>query len=221
MPIYSGYHSRGYLPHIKISGAVYFVTFRLADSLPQQTVLKLKEQRLDLFRRAAQERVDDPSRLRHELFSWYAAAVDSVLDQEAGAAWLRQPRIADLVVGALRRFEHDRYVLHAWCVMPNHVHAVVRPLGGHALDEILHSWKSYTGTLANRLLGRAGRTFWQHESYDHWIRDDADLANCVRYTEENPVKAGLCAQIEDWPWSSAAKGESYCPNVAPATGSAL
>ena len=75
----------------------------------------------------------------------------------------------------------------------------MRPHGPHTLDAILHSWKSFTATEANRELARAGRPFWQHESYDHWIRDDADFAHCCRYTEENPVKAGLCACAEDWP----------------------
>jgi hypothetical protein len=69
----------------------------------------------------------------------------------------------------------------------------------------LHSWKSYTGHRANALLGRVGRPFWQAESFDHWIRDDAERVRLVRYVEDNPVKARLCARPEDWPWSSARK----------------
>ena len=205
MSIHYGYHHRGYLPHLKISGVAYFVTFRLTDSLPREVVVRLKERREHLLRRAAHDHPDDHEHFRRELFKWYAAEVDGALDQHTGAAWLRQPLIADLVANALRHFDGTRYTLHTWCVMPNHVHAVVRPLGAHALDAILHSWKSFTATAANRKLGRVGRRFWQHESYDHWIRDDADFAHCVRYTEENPVKARLCGSVEDWPWSSAAK----------------
>ncbi len=205
MPIHYGYHHRGYLPHLKVSGAAYFVTFRLADSLPRDVVLRLKERREDLLRRAAEEDPNDLTQARRELFAWYAAEVDTTLDQHHGAAWLRQPVVAQLVFAALRHFDGSRYTLHAACVMPNHVHAVLRPLGTHALESILHSWKSFTAPKANRILGRVGHPFWQHESYDHWIRDDADFAHCVRYTEENPVKARLCARSADWPWSSAKK----------------
>jgi REP element-mobilizing transposase RayT len=205
MPIHDGYHHRGYLPHLKVARAAYFVTFRLADSLPRDAVLRLKEQRDDLLQRAAREKPDDHEHTRRALFVWYAAEVDAVLDQHSGASWLRQPRVAELVAGALRHFEGERYVLHAWCVMPNHVHVVVRPHLGHALDTILHSWKFYTGNEANKLIGRPGENFWQAESYDHWIRDEEDFAHCCRYTEENPVKAGLVACAADWPWSSATK----------------
>ena len=202
-PIHEGIRSRGYLPHIKVAGAAYFVTFRLADSLPREVMLRLKEQRDDLLRRAV-EAHQDQATTRRELHAWYAAEVDSILDQHTGAAWLREPRIANLVATALRHFENDRYTLHAWCVMPNHVHVVVRPLGAHTLDSILQSWKSYTAHEANKMLHRDG-PFWQPESYDHWIRDDADLHHCCRYTEENPLKAKLCGTPNDWRWSSARK----------------
>ncbi|MBW7894622.1 MAG: transposase [Opitutaceae bacterium] len=205
----AGYHHRGYLPHIKVDRATYFVTFRLADSLPQAIVARLKEQRADLLRRAADGRVESDPDFQHDLSAalcaWYAAEVDSTLDQHGGSAWLRQPSIADLVATTLRHFHGRRYALHAWCVMPNHVHAVVQPLGKHSLASVLHSWKSYSSNKANRLLNRAGQPFWQRESYDHWIRDEADLAHCIRYTEENPVKAKLCKRSTDWPWSSASQ----------------
>jgi REP element-mobilizing transposase RayT len=51
-------------------------------------------------------------------------------------------------------------------------------------------------------LGRRGR-FWQQESYDHWARDEDELERIIRYVEQNPVKAGLVAKAEDWPFSSA------------------
>lgn len=207
MPIPTGYHSRGYLPHLKVNGGSYFVTFRLADSLPREVIIRLKENRDDLLRRAAESAaaVSKAAAVPHRAFAVYAAEVDAVLDRHAGAAWLRDARLAGLVADALRHFADDRYVLPAWCVMPNHVHCVVRPLGDHTLDTLLHSWKSFTATAANRLLRRTGQPFWQHESYDHWIRDDADQARCIDYTEQNPVKAGLCAHAAEWPWSSARK----------------
>ena len=111
--------------------------------------------------------------------------------------------VADLIASALKFFVGRRYELHAWVVMPNHVHVIVWPLAGHTLSEILHSWKSYTSKEANKLLHRGGETFWQKESFDHWIRGDAERAQLVAYVENNPVKAGLCKRPEDWKWSSA------------------
>jgi REP element-mobilizing transposase RayT len=200
----NGYHHRGYLPHLKVEGAVYFVTFRLADSLPEAVVRRLKEQRDDPLRRATLFRGCGREATYPDLLTKYAEEVDSVLDESRGAAWLRDPQIATLVANALGRRQGTHYYLPAWCVMPNHVHAVVRPRGCVALEQILQSWKSATAHAANRLLGRSG-PFWQRESYDHWIRDEERLAHFIRYTEENPVKARLCDVPSQWPWSSASR----------------
>jgi hypothetical protein len=97
--------------------------------------------------------------------------------------------------------------LHAWVVMPNHVHVVVHPTPPHTLSSILKSWKGYTALHANRLLNRRGTSFWQNESYDHCCRDDEDRARCCAYTRMNPLHARLCARPEDWPWSSAHPGQ--------------
>jgi REP element-mobilizing transposase RayT len=197
MPVHSGYHSRGYLPHLKVNGATYFVTFRLADSLPREVLERLEAWRADQLRRTnASERV--------QLETEFSLKLDAYLDVGSGECWLRDERVARLVAGALRHFNDARYQLHAWVLMPNHVHALVQPLPRNSLEEILHSWKSFTASRANELLERRG-AFWQHESYDHWVRDDAEFAHFKHYSEENPVKAQLCATASDWRWSSAAK----------------
>ena len=103
-----------------------------------------------------------------------------------------------MVADALRHFHGRQYLLDDWVVMPNHVHAVVRPRPDWNLSEILKSWKGYTAREANRVLKRTGTTFWQVESYDHLIRDDEDLHHCRHYTTMNPVNAGLCKRLEDW-----------------------
>jgi REP element-mobilizing transposase RayT len=99
------------------------------------------------------------------------------------------------VVDTLRKFDAERYRLLVWCVMPNHVHAVIQPLGGHELPQILHSWKSFTSHAVNRMLGRRG-SFWGVEYYDHLVRDEEDLQHCVDYAWENPDRA----ELEDWRW---------------------
>ena len=92
-------------------------------------------------------------------------------------------------------FDGTRYELMAWCIMPNHVHAIVQPLPGYDLSQITHSWKSFTAHEANGILQRSGE-FWQPESYDHLIRDEADFQHCLYYLLSNPEKAGLV----NWPW---------------------
>ena len=107
------------------------------------------------------------------------------------------------MANAVRHFAGGRYDLHGWVVMPNHVHAVLWPRPGFRLSAILHSWKSFTSTQANKILQREGQPFWQCESYDHRIADDEERARLVAYVENNPLKANLCRRAEDWQWSSA------------------
>jgi REP element-mobilizing transposase RayT len=69
--------------------------------------------------------------------------------------------------------------------------------------------KGATAREANRILGRTGETFWQAESYDHWVRDNSESERIVTYIENNPIKAGLVERPEEYPWSSAgSRGES-------------
>jgi REP element-mobilizing transposase RayT len=124
-----------------------------------------------------------------------SAAIDGALDAGHGACWMTRPEIATLVVCAFQRFDGERYQLSAWCVMPNHVHVVIRPHAGHSLSKILQSWKGSTAYEANHRIGRSG-TFWQREAYDHLIRDEAEFHHAVQYVLNNPTKAGL----RDWPW---------------------
>jgi REP element-mobilizing transposase RayT len=142
-------------------------------------------------------------REQEELFRWYAARVDGYLDAGHGECWLKQPLIADLVGSAMKFHNGSRFELHAWCVMPNHVHAVLRPMAGWTLSQILKGWKGFTARKANSLLKRTGRKLWQTESFDHLVRDDDDMHRCCHYIIMNPVNAALCKSPESWKWSSA------------------
>jgi hypothetical protein len=86
-------------------------------------------------------------------------------------------------------------------VMANHVHLLLLPSISPSL--LLKSLKGATAREANRLLNRTGEQFWQRESYDHWVRNDAEWSRIASYIERNPVKAGLVEKDEDYPWSSA------------------
>jgi len=133
-------------------------------------------------------------------------AIDRILDKAAfGRDWLRDTRIAQCVADALRygQWQLKIYELHAWVVMPNHVHVLLRPRV--PLARITRAIKGFTARQANRILGRTGRRFWQDESFDHWVRNAAEFARIVAYIEFNPVTAGLAKKPEDWPWSNASR----------------
>jgi len=199
----AGTHYRGYLPHRKVEGATYFVTFRLAGSLPQTVLDAYRHERDAIVARAAQFNRPLSGDEQQRLQELHSERIERYLDAGIGECWLAQPDIARVVATALRYFEGERYELYAWVVMPNHVHAVFRPLAKHTLSAILHSWKSYTGVQANRLLGRSGESFWESESYDHVMRDLEDFARWREYTINNPAAANLCSRPEAWPYSSA------------------
>ena len=122
--------------------------------------------------------------------------------------------MAALVADALRYGETERpfYLLPAWVIMPNHVHAVLQPKT--PLPVITRWLKGSTARKANLILGRTGTAFWQDESFDHRVRDEAELDRIIRYIEQNPVSAGLVANAREWLWSSAwLAGESACPTM--------
>ncbi|MBI4658965.1 MAG: transposase [Verrucomicrobia bacterium] len=198
----SGFHSRGVLPHLKREGGTYFVTFRQAGTLPKEVLLRFKQERDAIIQQAKTANRPLTWHEQEDLFRWYSSRVDKYLDAGHGACHLHNPDFADIVAGAIQFFEGQRYELRAWVVMPNHAHAVVWPMPGHTLSDILHSWKSFTAHEINKRLPTKVVPFWQSESYDHLIRDDEDLHRCCHYTLMNPVNAGLCARPEDWKWSS-------------------
>ncbi len=192
------WRSRGYLPHFDKADVVQSITFRLHDSVPEAVVHQRKAE-LDWLEQLPES---DPRAVDLREF------IDKYEDAGHGACWLRNPIIAAIVEGALLHFDQERYRLIAWCVMPNHVHALVVILAGHPLDKVVHSWKSFTASEANRSLGRAGR-FWFREYHDRFIRDLNHLRKAIDYIETNPVTAGLVAQVEDWRFGSAAKGRGW------------
>ena len=186
-------YSRSYLPHFDAARIVQGITLRLADSMPRSVINSWREEIL-LDR---QLRTD---RARHKELQRRIARYE---DAGRGECHLRRPEIAALVRNALAKFDGERYRLLAWCVMPNHVHILIKQQQGFPLAEIVRSWKVFTAREANAILERSG-TFWMREYHDRRIRDEAHLNRAIVYIENNPVKAGLCERPEDWPWSSAA-----------------
>jgi len=213
-PLRSGIHNRGYLPHVKREGASYFVTFRLADSLPKDVLLCIHAEKATRLRALETRQshgltgaeAGNPLDTIEDIEREHRRKIERYLDQGVGACHLSCPAIGELTAEALRHFDGRQYLLDEWVVMPNHVHLVLWPMPNFTLSQILKSRKQFIGTRANRFLGTAGQPFWQPESFDHWIRNDAEKTRIRNYIRLNPVKAGLCAKPEQWRWSSAWPG---------------
>jgi REP element-mobilizing transposase RayT len=177
-------HYERRLPHWDTVDQPLFVTFRLHGSLPTP-------------------RVFPPRSLANSGKAF--VAMDRLLDQGlSGPLYLKRPELADVVVAALQDGERKfhRYELHAYVVMPNHVHVLVTPKV--AATRWLAPLKGFTAHQANELLGRQGQAFWQDESYDRLVRSETEFHRIQFYIEENPVKAGLISDPPQYLWSSAA-----------------
>lgn len=164
------------------------LNFRLVDSLPTSVVEHWKKELAHLP--------------ENEVSATMRRRVEKYLDSGHGECWLRNPDIARLTEDTLLHFDGQRYRLLAWCVMPNHVHAIIETQEGFPLQDVLHSWKSFTGSRVNKLIKRSGE-FWQREYLDRYVRNAEHYQKAIAYIEENPVKAGLARLKTDWPWSSA------------------
>jgi REP element-mobilizing transposase RayT len=186
------------LPHIQIAGATYFITFRLASSLPVEALEKLSEEKQKINKLP-----EGRKEAAHQ--SWFTK-YDDYLDKALfGDTYLKNEQIADMVAESIRFRDGRVYELISYCIMLNHVHLVCTPLEklagtSYGLAKILHSLKRHTAREANKILQRSGG-FWQDESYDHFIRDDAELERIVKYVLHNPVKANLAKEQDDWKWS--------------------
>jgi putative DNA methylase len=197
---------RRHLPHWVPDKACLFITWRLWGSLPEAVLKKFEAEREREERLIARTTTDQGNYVGaiRRAASVRFARLDRILDKAAsGPIWLKRPGVAQLAADTLVYGEArlKLYRLHAYVVMANHVHALLEPRA--SLARIMKAVKGYTAREANRLLDREGKHFWQDESFDHWIRSEAEFVKTVRYIERNPVTAGLVSRPEDWPWSSA------------------
>ena len=169
------------LPHIHAVGQPTFITWNLHGSIPAGRVFPEGATAGQAF-----------------------VAMDQLLDNaRSGPLYLKMPEIAGIIVEALQYREHvlKNFDLHAWVIMANHVHILITPHVG--VSAIMRSLKRHTAREANRILGLTGQPFWNVESYDHLVRSGQEFKRIAAYIEMNPVKAGVAAAPEDYPWSSA------------------
>jgi carbamoylphosphate synthase large subunit/REP element-mobilizing transposase RayT len=175
------------LPHWRQAGAAYFVTFRLADAVPA-TLLREWKHELATWRKFHPEPWDAAT--KYEYHRRFQETREDWLDKGHGTCLLRDIDAAQVVAGALKHFQGTRYLLDAFVVMPNHVHALLQPLNDNSLSGILHSWKSFTGKELKRR-SADHQAVWQDENYDRIVRDEQELERLRDYIQCNPTKAKL------------------------------
>jgi REP element-mobilizing transposase RayT len=199
------------LPHYQPPEATYFITFRLANSLPQSVIARLKSE----FRLEWNQLVQKPVKNRrdavYDLKKRYLINFDQLLDRsEYGPHWLQKEEIASIVKESIHHRDENTFHLLAYTIMPNHVHLVfdLRDMAltaqhgasAYRATAIMENLKWYSALRCNRALNLSGQ-FWQHESYDHVVRRDGELTKIIHYVLSNSVKAHLTDDWQKWPWS--------------------
>lgn len=199
-PISSGLvycYDGNHLPHWVTDSAIYHVSFHLADSVPLAQQRRWLNERQDLLARAhtAVCPLDKEELMRLQYL--FSDKVEEYLDAGYGSCILKNAEVANVVQQSLLLFNRNRYQLHAWCIMPNHVHVIFQVLNGLDVSKIVHGWKSYTAHRINKLLNRLGR-LWHVDSYNHIIRSREEYFVQIRYVWKNPEKMG--AKTWSWRW---------------------
>lgn len=173
--------TRRNLPHWNQEGKLYFLTWRLADILPQQLLEEITADRDAWARRHGDRPLSEMALpLKNEWYRLFDRRVQNWLDAGHGSCALRRPEAQRIMVDALHHFHGQRYVLGSFAVAGNHVHVLVAPLPGFALSGVLHSWKSFTANKINHALDRTGR-FWMDEYFDKLVRDQGHLDRIEDY----------------------------------------
>jgi putative transposase len=174
------------LPHLYPQDKLLFLTWHLYGSLPR-----------NLYPPPGKQNAG-------HAFVWMDRYLDTA---RTGPLYLGQEPIAALVQASIHygAQELKYYDLSAYVIMANHVHLLVFPRS--VPSRFLQTLKGYTARQANLVLNRTGHPFWQSESYDHWVRNDGERERIKSYIENNPVKAGLVTNVEDYRWSSAWRGQ--------------
>lgn len=194
--------------------------------MPVAVIQRLKEERDKELEKIAEYSDEETRREKYKtLQSQYFGKFDKLRDGAAyGPAWLKDDCVAQIVKEILHLYDKKSYDLICYSIMSNHVHIAFTPIvenvtrseassnntakankheanaSYYIVTKILQQVKSKTALKCNKFLHRSG-AFWQHESYDHVVRNDKELLRIVNYILNNPVKAGLCEKREDWKWN--------------------
>lgn len=203
------------LPHLQPPGATFFVTFRLADSIPKTVISRWQKEKAELEKKLAE--TENPEAARQLTLKFHQARfyeMEQILDNATtGENWLKDPRLANHVCRFLKNKDGVQYRLDAYCVMSNHVHVLLMPLLQvkgkklhFPLQKIFHAIKRLSAIECNRLLHTEG-SFWEVESFDHYTRDHDEWVRVLHYILNNPVKAKIVQNWRDYEFT-------YCSEMA-------
>ena len=218
--------ARRHRPHIHPIGAILFLTYRLAGTVPKELLRFYKAKGLWLRQEVARVTesldVEDPlateqlARLDEFEREWFLKFEEILHKSTYGPAWLKDEAVAQIVANGLKELDGEGYRLDAYSIMSNHVHVVFKPLleagelietidpngklivtADHpSLARIMKSLKGKSARLCNQILGRQGQ-FWEHENFDRVVRSDR-FSSTIKYVLNNPVKAGLVSDWRNW-----------------------
>lgn len=198
------------LPHIHPENGIFFITFRLTETIPKKVLLNLLERRKSQLEKINIQSGENFQKHKYEIEKLFFAGYDIWLDRcTDGKIWLNNPACAKIVKDQMHKMDGFNYCLIAYTIMPNHVHLLIKTNANinnmniegktkeYPLADTLRLLKGSTARKCNLLLKRNG-SFWHHESYDHVVRDEKELLRIIEYILSNPVKAGLAKSSEKW-----------------------
>ncbi|MCX6137720.1 MAG: transposase [Ignavibacteriales bacterium] len=214
------YHYHRTLPHFIVNGGIYFVTFRLAGTIPPAVLEQMEQDigaaklkgRHQISTAAAHHRMKRQKRASFQLMEEYLDCC------RHGEKLLERDDLAEIVAAGMRKRDGTMYTLIASTIMPNHVHMVIRlnrdesptdlsnQKWHHRLANVIGALKKRTSSVINNRLGRSGQ-LWQYETYDHLVRNAEELERIVSYVLNNPVKAGLSKDELEWKWNYRRAGQ--------------
>jgi len=185
---------RSRLPHWEVDAHWHFVTIRCHGSLPEA----VKQQVLEIHTNL--QSIEPNCEAFQQLQRQYFLTVEKYLDTGRGFAPFMNPETCQQCLQAIHAMETEGWKTGAAVVMPNHIHLLIHAEPpASTLREVLIRFKGRSAKWANQTLGRSGK-FWQQDWFDRWMRHEAEVAKVVNYIRENPVKAKLCQNWEEYPY---------------------
>ncbi|MCM8784840.1 MAG: transposase [Candidatus Omnitrophica bacterium] len=176
------------LPHWQKSDAIYWVTFRLADSLPKEKLNQWKEE----YENWLKSNPKPWSKKQYEEYNEkFLKRIENWLDNGYGSCILAKEEILNILKECLFKFDNQRYKIHAAVIMPNHVHLLIEPFPEYTLSDILKGIKGASANAINKKMGTTGKNVWMEESYDHIVRSEKEYYHFLNYIIDNPQKANL------------------------------
>jgi len=185
---------RHHLPHWSQNEVWCHATWRLADSIPADKLRVWHAQKKIWMEKNPPPWDESTENEYHRVFS---RQMEDWMDQGMGSCVLKTPENTRIVADALAFFNGERYSLAAFAVMPNHAHVLFSPRNGHAIADIIKSWKGYTANAINKRSGRQGE-LWQEDYWDRLIRNEKHYHRVKAYVMNNPGKAGLKTGFFVW-----------------------